>query len=120
MAASRGNTAKRCTGSRMAPKALELLFAETLAALGAKRLRGEQNVYDFPGKDLYIMSYVDDILAVGLQDSADWFFGEFSQLCLGISESHPCANDIPFLGQVLVRDETGFTYKHPSRTCLRW
>lgn len=34
-----------------------------MSTLDAQRLDDEPHVYDFPGKNLYIMSCVDDILA---------------------------------------------------------
>lgn len=51
------------------PKAWQVHFAGTKSELGARRSRSEPNMYHFPGKDLYVMCYVDDTLAVGLQDS---------------------------------------------------
>lgn len=74
-------------------------FADAMyAELGAKRLWSEPKVYYFPGTDLYLMSCVNDILAVGLQDSTDWFDGELSQLLLikQLGELQPSGKDIPF------------------------
>lgn len=67
---------------KTAPKAWHFHFADTMLELGAKRLRSETNMYYFLGKDVYVMCYIDDILAVGLQDSTAWFFGEQSRLLL--------------------------------------
>lgn len=69
-------------GLKTAPNTWQVHFAETVADMGAKRLRSEPNFYYFPDRDLYAMSYVDDMLPVGLQDSSDWFFAELSQLPL--------------------------------------
>lgn len=64
------------------PRRLGNDLAGNMASLGDKRRRSEQNAYYFPGEDLYVMSYVDDILAVGLQTSSDRFYGELPQLLL--------------------------------------
>lgn len=57
--------------------AWRLHFVETLATLGAQRLRIEPKVYFFPDKNLYVMSYLGDRLTLGPQDSTDWLCGRF-------------------------------------------
>lgn len=83
--------------------------------MGAKRLRSEPQVYYFPDRELYAMSYVNDILTVGLQDSADWFFSDISQLLLikHIGELLPGGKEIAFLGRLQRRDDTGIHLQAP-------
>lgn len=69
---------KAMYGFKAGPKAWQQHFA-TMNEIGSKRLRTEPHVYYFPTQHLYIMSYVDDILTVGPQDSADWFCEELSR-----------------------------------------
>lgn len=68
---------KAIYGLMTAPQAWRLYFADTMSALGAKRLRSEPNVDDFPGKDLYNTPCVGDILAVGPQDPRTDSVGKF-------------------------------------------
>lgn len=62
------------------------------------------------------MSYVDDILTVGLQDSSDRFFAELSQLLLikHFGELRTSGKDIPFLGRVLQRGGAGIHLLAPK------
>lgn len=78
--------------------ATQLHFAETMAALGAKRLRSEPSTYNFQGKDLYNMSYID-ILAVGPQDCT-------------ISSSVSCRN--------YSLSTTSKSYDHPGMISNSW
>lgn len=54
------------------------------------------------------MSYVDDILTIGLQDSSVWFYTELSQLLLAkhLGELQTSGKETPFLGRVLQRNKT--------------
>lgn len=82
-------------------------LAEAMAEIGAKRLRSESKVYDFPGNGLYAMSYVADILTAGL--GALQIFAGLSQLLLikHRGELRISGRDIPFVGRALQRGDSG-------------
>lgn len=67
-------------GWKTAPMTRELHFADILSESGPNRLRGEPNMHYSLCRDLFVMPHVDDILAVGLYASTDWFYGGFSKL----------------------------------------
>lgn len=78
--------------------------------LRAKRLRREPDVYNFPGKDLYTISHIDDILAFRVRDSTGWFVGELPQLLptKHLGERGPCGKGtFPVLRRALQRDDSG-------------
>lgn len=54
----------------------------------------------FSGEYLHVMSYVDDILAVGLQDSLHWFYTELPEplMVKHLGKLHVSGKDITFLG----------------------
>lgn len=70
----------------------------------------------FPGKDLYIMPSVDDILTIGLQDSSDSFYAELPQLLLAkhFGELRTSGKEIALLGRVRQRDEAGIHLQAPK------
>lgn len=62
------------------------------------------------------MSYIDDRLTVGLQDSSDRFYAELTQVLLAkdLGELRTYGKDIPCLGRVPQRDESGIRLQAPK------
>lgn len=69
----------------------------------APSARSEPAFFHFSEKNLDVVSYVDDILTAGPQDSADWFYNDAAQRLLikHLGEVHSDGKSIPFLGRVL-------------------
>lgn len=65
---------------------------------------------------MYDMSYADDILTVGPQGSADWFYNVVAQRLLIKHLGALCSDlkSMPFLGRVLQREGKGIHLQAPK------
>lgn len=107
---------------KAAPNAWQAHFAEAVVDMGTERVRSEPSVYCFPDKGLYAMSYADDVLTAGLQDSSGWFYAELSQL-LSSNLSANCELSAR-TSHSLVEYSGGALrvsiYRHPAPTSKTW
>lgn len=110
---------KAMRGLKTAPQAWLLHFAETLAKMGAKRLRSQHRVYYFSEKNLCnicVMSYADEGLTVLVLQS----------LCAAVAHRAPIreirseGKNVPSLGRVLQRDEKGIHLQAPKAYINAW
>lgn len=101
--------------SRPPPKAWQPHFAETTIIMGSNMLGANKMCHWFPDKELSAVPYVDEILTVGLQDSAVWFYSELSKLLLikHLRELLTGGKDIVFLARLLRRDAGGIHLQAP-------
>ena len=69
-------------------------------------MKTEPNVFVFRDLPLFVMTYVDDIVAIGPEDKVSNFFGALEKHLL-IKDLAPGGPTIAFLGRLVNQDDKG-------------
>ena len=95
-------------GEASAPVRWELTLAPWIMEQGFERGENHPSVFYHPGRDLLVLTFVDDCYADGEPDDVDWFFKLLEER-FHCKEEEYVLSDAPqdYLGMVIMEDKEG-------------